>query len=106
MREVIALHSSELRAAPGAMIAPMKREDIRAFAGRDWAAIAEAKAAFWAGRKASMTAEEALATAEMLRQHARQVKPGWPDANERAADLALHVRISEALRAVSTNGSR
>lgn len=88
------------------MITPMKREDIRAFAGRDWAAIAEAKARFWAERKRSMTPDEALATAEMLRQHVLRVKPGWPDAEERAADLALHARISEALRAVSTNGSR
>ena len=88
------------------MIAPMKREDIRAFAARDWAAMAEAKAQFWAERKRSMTPTEALATAEMLRQHALQVKPGWPDADERAADLAFHVRISEALRAVSTNGTR
>jgi hypothetical protein len=85
------------------MITPMKREDIRAFAGRDWAAIADAKAAFWAERKRSMTAAEALATAEMLRQHALQVKPGWPDADERAADMALHVRVSEALRAVPTD---
>jgi hypothetical protein len=88
------------------MIIPMKREDIRAFAGRDWAAIADAKAAFWAERKRSMTPEEALATAEILRLHALQMKPGWPDAEERAADLALHVRISEALRAVSTNRPR
>ncbi len=84
----------------------MKREDVRAFAGRDWAAIAEAKAQFWAERKRSMTPAEALAIAETLRQHALQVKPGWPDADERAADLALHARVSEALRAVSTNGSR
>jgi len=88
------------------MITPMKREDIRAFAARDWAAIADAKAAFWAERKRSMTPEEALATAEMLRQHALQVNPGWPDADERAADLALHVRISEALRAVSCDSTR
>jgi hypothetical protein len=88
------------------MIAPMKREDIRAFAGRDWAAIAEAKAAFWAERKRSMAAAEALATAEMLRQHALVAKPGWPDADERAADLSLHVRVSEALRAVPANRCR
>jgi hypothetical protein len=88
------------------MITPMKREEIRAFAWRDWAAIADAKTAFWAERKRSMTAEEALATAEMLRQHALQVKPGWPDAEERAADLALHVRLSEALGAVPANGTR
>jgi hypothetical protein len=88
------------------MIAAMKREDIRAFAGRDWAAIADAKATFWAERKRSMTAAEALATAEMLRQHARQMKPGWPDADERAADMALHVKVSEALRAVSPDRPR
>jgi hypothetical protein len=88
------------------MIPPMKREDIRAFARRDWAAIADAKAVFWAERKRSMTAAEALATAEMLRQHALLVKPGWPDAEERAADFALHVRISEALRAVPANGTQ
>jgi hypothetical protein len=88
------------------MITPMKRDDIRAFAGRDWAAMAEAKAAFWAERKRSLTAAEALAIAEALRQHVLLVKPGWPDADERAADFADHVRISGALRAVSTNGSR
>ncbi len=88
------------------MITPMKREDTRAFAGRDWAAIADAKAAFWADRKRLMTPDEALAIAEALRQHVLLVKPGWPDAEERAADLADHVRISRALRAVSTDGSR
>jgi len=84
----------------------MRREDIRTFAKRDWAAIADAKARFWAERKRSMTAAEALTIAEMLRRHTRQVKPGWPDADERAADMALHVRISEALRAVPPYRSR
>jgi hypothetical protein len=88
------------------MIAPMKREDIRAFAARDWAAIAEAKAQFWVERKRSMTAAEALATAEMLRQHVLLVKLGWPDAEERAADLAMHVRVSAALRAVPADRCR
>jgi hypothetical protein len=84
----------------------MRREEICTFARRDWAAIADAKARFWAERKRSMTAAEALATAEILRQHTCQVKPGWPDADERAADMALHVRIAEALRAVRPLRSR
>lgn len=84
----------------------MTREDIRTFAERDWAAIAESKAGYWAGRKRSMTVPEALATGEMLRQHARQLKPDWPDADERAADMAVHVRISEALSAVPGHRSR
>jgi len=78
----------------------MTRDDILAFAQRDWAAVTDAKARFWAGRKATMTASEALACADMLRRHVRALKPGWPDARERAEDLDLHLRLSEALRAV------
>ena len=84
----------------------MNADDIRAFARRDWAAVADAKARFWADRKCSMTPGEALATAEMLRQHARALKPDWPDDRERGEDLAVHLRVSEALRAVSPGGTR
>lgn len=84
----------------------MTREDVRSFAGRDWAALADAKASYWAERKRSMTAADALAAAEMLRDHARQLKPDWPDADERAADLAVHLRVSEALRAAPLDRSR
>jgi len=81
-------------------------EDIRAFARRDWAAVAETKARFWADRKRSMTPDEALAAADMLRQHARALRPDWPDSAERDEDRAVHVRVSEALRAVSPVRSR
>ena len=81
-------------------------EDIRAFARRDWAAVADAKARFWADRKRAMTPDEALATAEMIRQHARALRPDWPDSRERDEDCAVHVRVSEALRAVSPVRSR
>jgi hypothetical protein len=84
----------------------MKAEDIRAFAGRDWAALADAKARFWADRKRSMTSDEALATGEMLRQHARALKPDWPDKRERDEDLDVHVRVSGTLRAVFPSRTR
>lgn len=84
----------------------MRREDILAFVNRDWAALAEAKARSWAQRKNVMTAEEALAVAEGLRRHARALRPEWPDEVERAADVAVHVRISEALGAVSRRHPR
>jgi len=84
----------------------MTREEILAFAQRDWAAVADAKARYWAERKATMTAAEALALAETLRRHVCDLKPGWPDAHERADDLALHLRLSEALRAVSRRRTR
>ena len=77
----------------------MNAEDIRAFARRDWAAVAETKARFWADRKRSMTPDEALAAADMLRQHATALRPDWPDSRERDEDCAVHMRVSEALRA-------
>jgi hypothetical protein len=84
----------------------MNGDDIRAFAHRDWAAIEDEKARFWVERKRSMTAADALAAGESLRLHARRVKPDWPDQAERDADLAVHLRVTEALRAVARNGSR
>jgi hypothetical protein len=78
----------------------MRREDVLAFARRDWAAVGEAKAAFWAERKASLSPNQVLALGDALRRHARSLKPDWPDAAEGAEDLAVHRRVSEALRAV------
>jgi len=88
------------------MIEEMRREDILTFANRDWKALADAKADYWARRKEAMSAAEALAVGERLRRHARALKPGWPDEAERADDLAHHVRISEALGAVSPRHPR
>jgi hypothetical protein len=84
----------------------MRRDDVLAFARRDWAAVAEGKAAFWAERKASMSAGDALAVGDGLRRHAQSLKPDWPDQVERAADVAAHCRVSEALRAVSRQRTR
>jgi hypothetical protein len=84
----------------------VNRDDIRAFVNRDWAAVEDEKARYWAERKRTMTAAEALATADMLREHARRTRPGWPDPAERADDLAVHVRVAEGLRAVPTHRTR
>lgn len=78
----------------------MREADLRAFARRDWAMIDAQKARYWAERKSAMTAEEALALGEALRRHAQRLQPTWPDAAERAADLATHRRLAGALRAV------
>jgi hypothetical protein len=75
--------------------------DIRAFARRDWAALNGCKARFWAERKRAMTAGDALELGDTLR-----LRPDWPDPTERAADLTLHARVAEALRAVSIRSTR
>ena len=84
----------------------MHEADIRAFAGRDWAALEDRKARFWAERKREMTAGDALELGDALRRHAQRLRPDWPDAGERASDLTLHARVAEALRAVPVHGAR
>jgi len=84
----------------------MNRDDVLAFARRDWAALEAEKARFWTERKASMSPSEALTVGDALRRHAQALKPDWPDFAERAADLAVHCRVSEALNAVSRHRAR
>ena len=95
-----------LRGWPRCYDRVVNADEIRTFAWRDWAAVAETKARYWAERKRAVTPEEALAVAEVLRQHARTLRPDWPDSRERDEDFAVHLRVSEALRAVGIGRSR
>jgi len=73
---------------------------IRAFVRRDWARIDKAKTACWQEQKRARSAADLLAMGAELFAYARGVRPGWPRAEDRAEDLAVHLRVSEALRAV------
>lgn len=84
-----------------ARLAPMTRDDVVAFVGRDWSAVAERKARYWAMRKAGLSLPDLLRLSADLREHARAVRPDWPTAEDRAADAAVHARVSSALCAVS-----
>jgi hypothetical protein len=75
--------------------------DLRAFARRDWGALREQKERYWIERKRTMTPADALGLGDALRTHALALHGDWPDADERAADLAVHVRVAEALCAVT-----
>jgi hypothetical protein len=77
------------------------RDDILAFANRDWAQVAEAKSEFWRDQKRGLSAAEVLALGDQLRRHVQAVRPDWPSAADRAEDLAVHSRVAEALRAVA-----
>jgi hypothetical protein len=78
----------------------MEARDIRAFVERDWQRVAAAKTAHWRDQKVGRSATQILAAGEALRRHARVMRPEWPSARERADDVAVHLRVSEALRAV------
>ncbi len=42
-----------------------------------------------------MTPSEAIAMAAELNLYVRSIKPDWPNDEERAADLAAHMRLAE-----------
>jgi hypothetical protein len=75
-------------------------EEIRAFAGREWARVEESKRRYWAERKKVLSPAEALEVAEGLRRHVRAMRPDWPSPAERARDLEVHARVSASLRRV------
>ena len=72
-----------------------------ACANRDWALLAQAKEQSWIERKRGLSPEQILHVGAQLRQHVRTVRPDWPSQSERDEDMAVHVRVSEALRAVA-----
>jgi len=75
-------------------------DDIKAFAGRNWGLVEQAKRRFWSERKKRLSPAEALAIAEGLRLHVRALRPDWPSAKERAEDLEVHARVAASLRSV------
>jgi hypothetical protein len=77
----------------------MRREDLIAFARRDWQSVTAAKERFWAEEKRRMTATEAIRlSGDLLAAASRRID--WPSADERQADLAMHARVSEDLQRV------
>jgi hypothetical protein len=79
----------------------MTRDQVIAFAARDWQRLASSKTSAWRAARQHRTAAELLGAGDTLRRHARAVRSDWPAAADRAADLATHQRVSEALGAVT-----
>lgn len=78
----------------------MNRDEILQFVNRDWSALDISKERFWHGAKARRSASEVLTLADRLRRHVARINPGWPSLEDRLHDIAVHQRVSEALRAV------
>lgn len=79
----------------------VRKEDLIAYARRDWAAVEERKRAHWAAAK--LTPEEALQIADDLRRHVAALRPDWPSREERQSDRATHIRVVESLRRVDVS---
>jgi hypothetical protein len=67
---------------------------IRDFVSRDWAAVREAKDAYWGERIARLGPIEAFRIAEELRRQVQLQHPGWPHADDRRRDLEAHERLA------------
>lgn len=75
----------------------MTLDDIRQFVNRDWAHITAEKDRRWATAKRAPADD--LRAADQLRRHVLSIRADWPSADDRAADLQAHIRVSEALGA-------
>jgi hypothetical protein len=79
----------------------MKREDLIAYARRDWAALAEVKRDFQRTRRASDGPASHFAVVDALRAQVHAQRPDYPSAEDRQADLEAHVRLAALLRRAS-----
>ena len=76
----------------------MRREDLVAFARRDWALIDSEKTRFWVHQQRVSTPGQSLALGDELRRYAMTLQPHWPSDADRAEDMAGHERVAKALR--------
>jgi hypothetical protein len=88
------------------MLGSMRKEDVIAFARRDWQAIAALKRRRWSEQKSNMTAADALSVGDDLRHHVAALRDGWPTEEDRRDDFAVHLRVSESLRRVKSPDRR
>lgn len=66
----------------------------------DWAALEAADRRYWADEFARGGAQRASRASFALWQHMRSVRPDWPTAAEREADLRHHIETQRLLARV------
>jgi hypothetical protein len=75
----------------------MDARHVRAYAERDWAAVAADKEEHWAREFAARGPRATFEASQILWRHMRRLQPGWPSEDERRDDLAHHVALKRAL---------
>ena len=77
----------------------MTPEDLRAFAHRDWSAVAERKRTFWLELTHQHGPLAALRAADALRVHAAKFMTDAAQLEARGEDLAHHLRLKQRIDA-------
>jgi hypothetical protein len=75
-------------------------EDLRAFIERDWDAAARDKERYWRDHKRAHGPAAGILLGEALRRQVIAARPDWPSEEERAEDLATHLRVLDVLQRV------
>jgi hypothetical protein len=73
-------------------------EDVEAFVHRDWDSAARDKDRYWRDYKRQHGPAAGIRIADALRRQVLAARPDWPSEQERAEDLATHLRVIEVLR--------
>jgi hypothetical protein len=81
-------------------------DGIHEFVNRDWRAARAGKDDYWGARIARLGPAEGLRIAGELRAQVLTLHPDWPAPEDRDADLANHVRLSELFRRADSASSR
>ena len=81
----------------------MDTADLVDFARRDWEALSDAKADYWSDLKRDFGEGECVRIGDELRRYVLAQHPDWPGDEERALDLATHVRVTSSLQLVSSS---
>ena len=91
----------ECRRVEDDILAPVKLEDVRAYAQRGWHVLAELEREHWARERAERGPLSTFEASQALWTHMQCVRPDWPTEAERRADLAHHIALKQAIDRVA-----
>jgi hypothetical protein len=72
-------------------------DDLRAYARRPWHLLEALEQEHWARELATRGPLATLEASQALWAHMRRVRPDWPTEADRAADLAHHRALKQAI---------
>lgn len=73
---------------------------LRDFVERDWGAAERDEDRWWREHEREHGSDAGFLVGAGLRRHVLAARPDWPSEQERAEDLATHLRVIDVLRRV------
>ncbi len=76
----------------------MKRDDLIAYARRDWSVLSDVKREFQRVRRATLGGAVNFGIVDGLRAQVHAQRPDYPTEADRRADLEAHILLADRLR--------